>query len=848
MKKTVGPIVILLCLFFGFIFLCPGLRYYYWGDETRQVIPLTVSLWHDIRSGTFGFWNWEMGFGASNAIQFLAYLGSPTFWLLLLLPDARMIPDVLPLTTILSLSLAAVFSFLWLKNLVKDETARFAGTVIMTFCGWAVFQFHYYSYLDAWMYLCLLLYVMEENLQGRKKLLFPVVIALITVLDLFTMYMASWLILFYLSARLLMIHGKLSFREYLKKLAGPFCMYLLGLGMAGAVFVMDAVILLTSGRVGGSSGGFLSPELFFLTPGGLFRLVTSLFSPVLNDYDFNLFSSPFQEGTIRTYALFSYSFILTPLILPQLVRTRIRELKPVRNTLLILTFCALVPLFYYLFNGNQASRWCFYFIIFHVLALVILLEHRDELDLPLLKKSCIGCVVLLVLFSAAGILAHTAANRKALVMIVPLLIAALAGYTVSLCRGNGKLFRTVMMLEALLCLSVRVVNGTVITIGTGERAREYETALFDTSVIEEIQKADTGFYRIGTDEETAENYLLPMAKHFRGNSFYFSVFNPASAAYYHRRVSEDWFLPYLPSKFLSYNVFGNTWVIQTKPDSFVPPGYSLYAETQDALGRPVAVYHRNTATALGYADSRLIDAAYAEEGDRSFEDYLLASGILTDGGALRPESDRRFENLGTVNNSVLEHEIAEPGTLYIDYSSTEPSGAGSYELYRGGEVIAYEEFTEYGYHAVRIEEPCDAIGIYMHHAFFTAAPAEAHVYWMTDRALGELTEERETCDPLVFRSEERGNITAEITVTGEGKYLATSVPYDPGWKVYVNGEKIEPETVNTSFIGFALPKGHHEIRFVYVPRGLYIGSAVSAVCIVLFLILLIRTLRRSHAV
>ena len=841
--------MILLVVFFGFIFLCPGLRYYYWGDETRQVIPLTISLWHDLKSGTFGFWNWQMGFGASNAIQFLAYLGSPTFWLLLLLPDAGMIPDVLPLTTILSLSLAAVFSFLWLRNLVKDETARFAGTVIMTFCGWAVFQFHYYSYLDAWMYLCLLLYVMEENLQGRKKLLFPVVIALITILDLFTMYMASWLILFYLTARLVMIHGKLSFGTYLKKLAGPFGYYLLGLGMAGAVFVMDAVILLTSGRVGGgSSRGFLSPELFLLTPGGLFRLVTSLFSPVLNDYDFNLFSSPFQEGTIRTYALFSYSFMITPLLLPQLLRTRIRELKPVRSTLLGLSFCALVPLFYYLFNGNQASRWCFYLVVFHVLAVVFLLEHREELDIALLKRSCIGCVILLAGFSLIGLLLHTTANRKALVMIVPFLMLALGGYTVSIVRRNTKLFRTVLMLEALLCIAVRIVNGTTITIGTGERAEAYETALLDTSVVKQIQEADPGFYRISTDEETAENYLLPMAKHFRGNSFYFSVFNPASASYYHRRISEDWFLPYLPSKFLSYGVFGNIWIIQTDPESFVPHGYSLYAETEDASGNPVRIYHRETANALGYADSRRINAAYAEEVDRSLQDYLLASGILCEQGTLTPGSDSRFIDLGPVNNTVLEYDFAVPGTLFIDYSSTEPSGEGSYELYRDGEVITYAEFSEYGYHAVRVEEPCDAVGIYVHHAFFTAAPVEAHAYWIEDRALDALAKERETLDPLVFRAEQRGNITAEITITGSEKLVATSVPYDQGWTVYADGQKIEPEVVNTSFIGFVLPKGRHEIRFVYTPRGMYAGIALSGISILLYAVLLIRELRRSHAV
>ena len=685
---------------------------------------------------------------------------------------------------------------------------------------------------------------MEEHLQGRKKLLFPLVVALITCLDLFTMYMASWLILLYMSTRLAMIKGKMTIREYLSGLGKPFLYYLLGLGMAGAVFVMDAIILLSSNRVGGNSGSIG----FFVTPGGFFRLLTSLFSPVINDYDFNIFSSPFQEGTIRTYALFSYSFILCPMLLPQLAVTTESRLKPVRNTLLGLFVCALIPVFYYLFNGNQASRWCFYFIVFHVMAIVFLLEHHELLDRALLKKSCIGCMVLLLCFTAAALLMHTAANRRALLMIVPFLILALAGYGYALERENRKLFCFVLLAEALFCLSARVVNGTTVTIGTGERAVAYETALFDTSVSDEIKHRDSGFYRIATDETTAENYLLPMAKHFRGNSFYFSIYTPASYAYYHRRISEDWFLPYLPSKFLSYGVFGNTYLIQNDPESAVPFGYEPLFEMTNQSGTDVRVYHRDTRTAFGYAGDVKINAAYADEADRSLQDYLLVSGVLCEEGVSEPAADEKFVSLGSVTDGVCEYPFSHPGTLFLDYSSTEPFGEGSYELYRSGEVIAYREFSEYGYHAVRIDEPCDAVGIYAHNANFTSAPIEVHLYWIEDDALQEVYDLREACDPLVYKSFDGRTVNAEITVHGDTKMVATAVPYDPGWKVTVNETEIVPQIVNTSFIGFELPEGTYEVQFVYTPRGLWIGCAVSLISVMIFVVLLLRQNRRNDAV
>ena len=135
MKKTVLTVFLITAVFFGMLFVIPELHFYFWGDETRQVIPLTISLWRDIRTGNFGFWNWKMSFGASNTIQLLSYLGSPTFWLFLLLPSAEMIIKALPLTAILTMTLSGVFSWLWLSDLVKDDLAKFAGTIIMVFSG-----------------------------------------------------------------------------------------------------------------------------------------------------------------------------------------------------------------------------------------------------------------------------------------------------------------------------------------------------------------------------------------------------------------------------------------------------------------------------------------------------------------------------------------------------------------------------------------------------------------------------------------------------------------------------------------------------------------------------------------
>lgn len=51
--------------------------------------------------------------------------------------------------------------------------------------------------------------------------------------------------------------------------------------------------------------------------------------------------------------------------------------------------------------------------------------------------------------------------------------------------------------------------------------------------------------------------------------------------------------------------------------------------------------------------------------------------------------------------------------------------------------------------------------------------------------------------------------------TSEDTILYTSIPYDEGWKMYIDGISREYDRVNIGFIGTMLDKGKHNIRLVY---------------------------------
>lgn len=98
---------------------------------------------------------------------------------------------------------------------------------------------------------------------------------------------------------------------------------------------------------------------------------------------------------------------------------------------------------------------------------------------------------------------------------------------------------------------------------------------------------------------------------------------------------------------------------------------------------------------------------------------------------------------------------------------------------------------------------------------------------------------------------EEFKITNFLSDTIKGKinikkdsYLVTSIPYDKGFTIKVNGEEIKYEKVNKSFIGFPIKQGDYEIEFTYNSPLLKEGKIISLIGIFIFVIILISDLKK----
>lgn len=69
----------------------------------------------------------------------------------------------------------------------------------------------------------------------------------------------------------------------------------------------------------------------------------------------------------------------------------------------------------------------------------------------------------------------------------------------------------------------------------------------------------------------------------------------------------------------------------------------------------------------------------------------------------------------------------------------------------------------------------------------------------------------------------------EGTVYSDGNnILYSSIPYDEGWSIYIDGEKAEAIKIGNCQLGAMIKPGEHTIEYIYKPKGIAAGAIISS--------------------
>lgn len=83
----------------------------------------------------------------------------------------------------------------------------------------------------------------------------------------------------------------------------------------------------------------------------------------------------------------------------------------------------------------------------------------------------------------------------------------------------------------------------------------------------------------------------------------------------------------------------------------------------------------------------------------------------------------------------------------------------------------------------------------------------------------------------------KGNLICGKLDAGQDGYLITSIPFDRGFEVRIDGRLTETEMVNTAFLGTKIKKGVHRIEITYHAPGLFLGELLSGIGVFLWAVL-----------
>lgn len=105
-----------------------------------------------------------------------------------------------------------------------------------------------------------------------------------------------------------------------------------------------------------------------------------------------------------------------------------------------------------------------------------------------------------------------------------------------------------------------------------------------------------------------------------------------------------------------------------------------------------------------------------------------------------------------------------------------------------------------------------------------------YIYYLDEEMFAEAIAElrRHPLEIEYFREDHiKGTVTAE-----KDGVLFTSIAYEPGWTVYVDGVKTEPVDIAEALLGVPMTAGTHTVELKFFPKGMALGIVLSALGVV----------------
>lgn len=438
--------------------------------------------------------------------------------------------------------------------------------------------------------------------------------------------------------------------------------------------------------------------------------------------------------------------------------------------------------------------------------------------------------------------AHAFPFRYAYVFSVFLCDLALRGLLADLKEGTGffarrkRALRFLQYILLIIAVADMTFNATRLIRGvdeeyTYEEARHLPDFVARMTPVREVLDADTdGLYRVNTLYEYTKNDAMLLG--YNAMTHYASTYNAAVNEFYKQSgMSQGWFwgAGYGATPFLE-DFLGARYIIEETADA----RYTQLSEevafdngVMSLFTNPDALPVVFSAPAKDTVKERTGDDPFALQNDL-FRTIAKEEGMLFRTQTEQVQAGDGEDRVETDTTYHFTTEYAAPHYLFLrgsDYDGAmiflNDVQLSSYDRAESQHVVFLGRFEAGETLAIRVSMADDK---QFSGTCYVAAMDEA----LLQKAMRTLAP-----GGIRLNGHTHGGIRGEITV-GEQERVVTSIPYEAGWRVKVDGKRVEPEVFFGTFLSFPAEAGTHTVSMRFLPPGLIPGVLLQIAGIVLF--------------
>ena len=881
------PALLMLC-----VYLALGHKPF--GDSSVLTLDLNaqyVYFYEALREFVYGDASLLYSFSRSLGGEFMGiyayYIASPLSYIVAIFPKSMMLFSLLTIIVIKIGLCGLSFGFYLHKQSSKIEPLKIVlFSMMYGLSAYAITYQNNIMWIDALFLLPILTYSIERLVQGKGCKLYVATLALLMMSHYYIGYMLCWYTFFCFfftyfrySDRSLVNPQNKKF-HFFKTVAKIGASTLVGIGMA-AFMIVAAYYSLQFGK-----SEFSEPNWDLVARFDLFDLFPKLLP--------GAYDTVMHEGLPLLY-----SGVLTLFMLPiyfMAKRVDGREKIFYGAFTILYVFIMMINPTDLVMHGFQEPNCLNYRYSFIVIFLLLIMAYKGFCEIESHSGKSIlatGSVVLILLMFAQKmefpnfVLEDTEDSKYGFVLhklplfwVVIFTIVAVFAIGAILCyliKSSNKKFVSQILLIAI-CVEL-FINSLVLIcsmnydVGFSSYSSYADYFKTLTPIVEMVQDKDKTFYR---SEKTSHRCTNDnMALNIKGLSNSTSTLNQKviDLLEYLGFYADAHWTQYLGSTVVTDSIFGVKYIYSNTQNEtnketiaqneFMDKFYELFAQdehyyayknpyalglafgvdsivnsfetdlsydytTNEGIKNPFEVQNLFLNTLLGNSEEEMIDFFVALPLSKN-TNISGASGTV--GGGLEHSSTAYDVEQDLVEFTFT---VQKTGPLYLFL----PTGyERSFTLFVNDEQYAsnsiYSRIFSLGYREVgeemHLKFRLDDKKLY----FFRNTH---YLYTLDMQAFENAFAELSKTSLVTTEKSTDDHIFGSLTTYENNKTIMTTIPYDAGWKVYVDGKRVETYAViSDSLMAFEIENaGEHEIEFRYMPDIYVIGGIVSAVSTVIF--------------